>query len=221
MIDRDMPGVLVPIPLSGERVFRNQAMDDILTLLYRNPHDTFGVRELRDVTGHGAQTVDTALTLLGELDIIETRPKGNQKLVSINRERIQKPYDPLMEIPQEEFRSPVKTFLDRAREEWGALSGVIVFGSVARGEADRASDIDVFVLVGEGLMEARRVVQDVEKQLSDRAFGGDRYEFQVMVESVESAEQYGEKLQTIFSEGIVVYESDQLDAVREVVLHGG
>lgn len=46
IIDQDVPGVLVSIPLPSDRVFRNQAMDDILALLYRNPHDAFGVREL-------------------------------------------------------------------------------------------------------------------------------------------------------------------------------
>lgn len=54
-------GVLVSIPLPADRVFRNRAMDGILALLYRNPHGEFGVRELRDVIGHGAQTVDTVV----------------------------------------------------------------------------------------------------------------------------------------------------------------
>lgn len=221
MIDQDVPGVLLPIPLSQDRVFRNQAMDDILALLYRNPHDEFGVRELREVTGHGAQTVDTALDLFTQLEVIETRREGNQKLISINRDRIQKPDDPLLVIPQEPFRTPVKAFLDALQEQQDDLVGVLVFGSVARGEADRASDIDLFILVKDELMAARRSIQDIRQDVSNRAFDGDRYEFQVMVESVQSAEQYGEKLQTIFSEGITLYQTDQLDAVRRGVLHGG
>ncbi len=62
MTDQTISGITLTIPLGEERVFRNQAMDDITELLYRNPHEEFGVRQLREVTGHGAGTVDTALT---------------------------------------------------------------------------------------------------------------------------------------------------------------
>lgn len=208
------------MPFPTERVFRNQAMDDILAFLYRNPHDEFGVRELRDVTGHGGQTVDTALTLFTRLDVIETRREGNQRLVSINRDRVQKPDDPIVEIPQEPFRTPINAFLDALRERQDNLVGVLVFGSVARGEADRASDIDLFIVVEDNLMAARRTVQDIRQEISDRPFDGDRFEFQVMVESVESVDQYGEKLTTLFSEGITLYRTDRLDEIRRGVIHG-
>lgn len=221
MIDRNTPGVLIPIPLPEERVFRNQAMDDILAMLYRNPHDAFGVRELRDATGHGAQTVDTALDLFTQLDLIETRREGNRKLVRINRDRMQKPDDPILAIPQESFRSPVKAFLEEVQDEQDNLVGVLVFGSVARGEADRASDIDLLIVVSDDLMASRRAIQDVQKDVSNRTFDGDRFEFQVMVESMKSGEEYGEKLQTIFSEGITIYETADLDELRRGVLHGG
>lgn len=196
-------------------------MDDILELLYRNPHEEFGVRELRDVTGHGAQTVDTALDLFTRLGIIETRREGNRKLISIDRDRIQKPDDPILAIPQDSFRTPVKAFRDALQERQDNLAGVIVFGSVARGEADRTSDIDLFILVQNDLMAARRAVQDIRQEVSNREFDGERYEFQVMVESVTSAEQYGEKLQTIFSEGITLCETERLADIRGGVLHGG
>lgn len=221
MIDRYEPGLLVPIPLLDDRVFRNQAMDDILELLYRNPHDEFGVRELREVTGHGAQTVHTALDLFTQLDLVEARREGNRKLIHINRDRIQKPDDPILAIPQEPFRTPVKAFIDALLEVQDNLVGVVAFGSVARGGADRASDIDLFIVVENDLMAARREIQDIRQDVSSQPFDGDRFEFQVMVESVESADQYGKKLQTIFSEGITLYETDQLEAVRRGVLHGG
>ena len=220
MIDQNEAGVLLPIPLAADRVFRNQAMDDMLTFLYRNPHQEFGVRELRDITGHGAQTVDDAIDVFTRLALIETRRAGNRKLISINRERIQKPADPIMEIPQEEFRTPIKTFRDTVREEQDNLVGLLVFGSVARGAADRASDIDLLVIVDEYLPASRRAIQDVRQRLSDTRFDGNRYEFQVMAESIDSATQYGEKLETIFSDGITIHDSDQLQELRGGILHG-
>ena len=221
MVDQDGPGVLLPIPLGEDKIFRNQATGDISELLYRNPHEEFGVRQLREITGHGAQTVDTALTLLEQLDLIETRREGNKKLTSINRDRVQKPDDPILEIQQEEFRTPVKAFSDRVEEDQeGNLAGILLFGSVARGEADRASDIDIQVIVEEDLLQSRREIQDIRQEMEKSNFGGERYEFQVLVESVETAEQYGEKLQEIFSEAITIYSTDQLEELRQVILNG-
>jgi len=220
MIDQDESGVLLPIPLGEERVFRNQSMDDILELLYRNPHSEFGVRQLREITGHGAKTVDTAIKLFTQLNLIETRRDGNKKLISINRNRVQKPDDPLLEVPQEEFRDPVKAFLDEVDKAEAEIVGVILFGSVARGEADRASDIDIQVIVSGELTEARRELHDIRQEIEGRKFDGERYELQLLVESVESAESYGDKLQEIFSEGIKLRETDELDKVREAVFSG-
>ena len=221
MIDQNLAGVTLPIPLGEERVFRNQAMDDITELLYRNPHDEFGVRQLRDVTGHGAQTVDTAIKLLKQVNLIQTRRAGNQKLISINRNRIHKPDDPILEIPQEEFRTPVKTFLDRVEtDQEDNLVGILLFGSVARGEGDRASDIDIQVIVEEDLLESRRSIQDIRQDIEEQKFNGQRYELQVLVESVETAEDYGDKLQEIFSEAITLYGADELDELRKVILNG-
>ena len=221
MVDQNGPGVLLPIPLGEDKVFRNQATDDILELLCRNPHEEFGVRQLREITRHGAQTVDTALTLLEQLDLIETRREGNKKLTSINRDRVQKPDDPTLEIQQEEFRTPVKAFSDRVeKDQEGNLAGILLFGSVARGEADRASDIDIQVIVEDDLLQSRREIQDIRQEIEKSKFGGERYEFQVLVESVETAEQYGEKLQEIFSEAITIYSTDQLEELRQVILNG-
>lgn len=221
MTDQTCGGVLLPIPLAPDRIFRTQAMDDILELLYRNPHDQFAVRQLRDVTGHGAGTVDTALTLFEQNDLIRTRRAGNKKLISINRARVQKPDDPILEIPQEEFRDPITEFAEQVKDDQGSnLAGIIVFGSVARGEADRASDIDILVIVEDELLPARRQIQEIREHIEGNRFDGERYELEVLVESVETATQYGAKLTEIFSVGIKIHESDGLKQVTEDVLHG-
>ncbi|MDY6765497.1 MAG: nucleotidyltransferase domain-containing protein, partial [Halobacteria archaeon] len=150
------------------------------------------------------------------------RQEGRKKLISANRDRFHNPEDPLLSIPQEEFRTPIKEFLEKVKKnEGGNLVGVILFGSVARGEADRASDIDLQVIVENDLTESRQELHDIRQEMEDRRFDGERYEFQVLVESVESAESYGEKLQEIFSEGITLYATDRLDQVREVIFSEG
>lgn len=41
-----------------------------------------------------------------------------------------------------------------------------------------------------------------------------------MFESTDSVENYGEKLQEIVTEGIVLYSTNRLDELKEVVLDG-
>ena len=93
-------------------------------------------------------------------------------------------------------------------------------GSVARGNADRASDIDIQIIVADDLTAARRDLQDARQSIEEKKFDGERYELQVLVESIKGAKSYGEKLQEIFSEGIVLYSTDELDNVREAVFDG-
>jgi predicted nucleotidyltransferase len=220
MIDQNESGILLPIPLGDNRVFRNQSMEDILELLYRNPHSEFGVRQLREITENGAKTVDTAIKLFTQLGLIDTRRYGNKKLISINRNWVQKQDDPILEIPQEEFQDPAKAFLDRADQAEAEIVGVILFGSVARGEADRASDIDLQAIVSGELTEARRELHDIRQEVEGQEFDGERYEFQLLVESTKSAESYDVRLREIFSEGIKLRETDELDLVMEAVFNG-
>jgi len=95
--------------------------------------------------------------------------------------------------------------------------GIVVFGSVARGEADRQSDIDLFVVVDGDRTSARRAITDVVAELSERRFDGDRFDFEPYVESEESAKRAGEKLRDIFAEGITVYGDGRLQSIRKAV----
>lgn len=214
-------GVFLSLPLPNQQVFRYQAADDILELLYRNPHREFTVTQLRETTSHGGKSVDNAVNILKSLDLVQQRKEGRQSLIRINQAQINKPDDPLLMIPQEEFRTPVREFLEEAKKQQGEnLVAVILFGSVARGEADRASDIDIQVIVRDDLLESRRNLQSIRQDIEAKKFDGNRYEVQLLVESVESAESYGEKLQKIFSEGIKLYTTETFEDVKEVVFSG-
>jgi predicted nucleotidyltransferase len=235
----NIPTVEIDLPLPEEQVFRYQAMEDIIELLVRNPHREFTVTELRDLTGNGQKTTSRGIDLLDALGVVTVRRDGRQRLVGIDHTHVRIPEDPLFRIPQEEFRAPIREFVDRAREEIDHLAGVVVFGSVARGTADRRSDVDLWVLVedDDGVVDARRTVQAIVTDLEDRRFGGgvsremgvtdatvgdrgQRYEFEVMVESTESAHDRGEKLETILSDGVAILTSPALDRVRDAILGG-
>jgi Nucleotidyltransferase domain. len=213
-------GVFLSLPLPDQQVFRYQAADDILELLYSNPHRKFTVTQLRQTTGHGGKSVDNAIKILRSLDLAEKESAGRESLIRINQDVVRKPEDPLLEIPQEQFRKPVKAFLDGVDTVDFPIKGVILFGSVARGEADRTSDIDLQVIVDENRPEIRRKLHDIKGEVEAETFDGDRYEFELLVESTTSMENYGSKLQTIFSEGIKLRESDRLREIEEVVFNG-
>ena len=107
---------------------------------------------------------------------------------------------------------------------WSAL---VVFGSVARGEADRRSDVDVWILVDndDDLLQARRTATDIAVDLGEQRFGdeGNRYEFEVLVESVESAVSHGEAgdgIDEVLAEGVVIEDSEAVGRVKDVVLGG-
>lgn len=213
-------GVYIQFPLPDQRLFRNQATEDILLLLLRNPHTEFTVTEIRNITEHGGDTIQTALEVLEAANLIQTQKDGRRKLISANRDQFHNPDDPLLSIPQEEFRDPVKAFLDKIEKVEAEIVGVILFGSVARGEADRASDIDLQIIVDSDLTKARRELHDIRQEVEDQKFDGERFELQLLVESIGSAESYGEDLREIFSEGIKLKQTDQLEEVQEAVFSG-
>ena len=211
--------IRISFPLPDERLFRNQATEDILLLLLRNPGQEFMVTQLRTVTGHGGDTVTTALKVLEAADLIHTKRDGNKRLISANRDRLQNPADPITQIPQRAFRQPVQAFLEALAESPVDPIGVILFGSGAHGDADRASDIYLMVIVDTDVTTARRELTEVREAVEQQQFDSDRYEFQLMVEAAASIENYGRKLHEIFSEGIVLQDSEQLQELKQVVFN--
>lgn len=212
-------------PAVDESVFRVGAADDVLDLLVDAHETEFTIPELVDATGASRSTVWRAVDLLDALGAVRVRETPQRNYVSIDPERLEKP-DPLLTIPQPEFRAPVRAFVDRVREavddshDVDELLGVVVFGSVARGEADRRSDVDLFIIVDGDRTAARRAVTDVVASLSEERFDGDRFAFEPYVETPGSARRAGGKLREIFGEGITVAGGDELQAVRKEVMAG-
>ncbi|WP_123620331.1 nucleotidyltransferase domain-containing protein [Halorubrum sp. CSM-61] len=191
-------------------------MQDVLDVLIDQPYATYSMSELANLTGANQGTISKAVRLLSDLDVIETARDGRTQQVRINRERLTKP-DPILSIPQDEFHQPVRAFLQRLQDELDEVVGVVLFGSVARGEADRTSDIDVLVIVDEDRTAGRRSVQSVVSDLEDQRFEGNRYTYQPLVESTDSVRRIGDQLRPQFDDGITLVGSDQLSELRTEV----
>lgn len=210
-------------PDMGTDIFRIGAADDILRLL-ADAHDAeFTIPELVDATEVTRSTVWRAVDLLDSIGAVRVRETPQRNYIAINPDRLEKG-DPILAIPQSEFHAPIRAFVDRVQatvrdsDDLHDLCGIVIFGSVARGEADRQSDIDCFVVVTGDRTTARRQITDIVGELQSKRFDGDRFEFEPYVESVESASRAGSKLREIFAEGMTVYGSDRLNALRKGVV---
>lgn len=210
-------------PGSDGNCFRSQTADEILGLLVDAHETEFRIPELVAETGSARSTVWRAIDLLDELGAIRIRETPQRSYVSIDPERLQKD-DPVLAIEQPEFHEPIRAFVDRVQaaiedaEEIDELVGIVVFGSVACGTADRKSDIDLFVVVEGDRTSARRTVTGVVETLAEQRFGGDRFAFEPYVESTASARRASGKLREIFSGGITIYGTDQLHSIRKAVI---
>lgn len=210
-------------PESGTGVFRVAAADDVLRLL-ADAHETeFTIPELVDATGVTRSTVWRAVDLLERIGAVRVRETPQRNYVAIDADRLQKD-DPVLAIEQSEFHAPIRAFVERVQatiadaEDVDELLGVVVFGSVARGEADRRSDIDLFVVVDGNRTTARRRITDVVADLQTERFDGDRFAFEPYVESAESARRAGAKLRDVFTDGVTVYATDRLQSLRKAVV---
>lgn len=209
----------ISFPLPEEKIFRSGSVPKILELLINNPHQEFSISQLEEITNKGTSGIHRGIDILEALDLIKKRKAGKKILISINRERVDKPNDPIFAIPQDNFRDPIRKIKQEIINNIDYVAGVLVFGSVARGEADRASDIDLLVLVEDNLTSARRKTSELVSELQTREINGERYEFEVLVESDESAKKRGDNIRNIFSEGIVIHNSKTLEKLKEDIFN--
>ena len=215
--DAVQPTVGLPVPAPNPDLFRHSATNDLLRLLLDNPYEQFTIRELGRLTDNAAQSVKRAVDALEANGLVAVDTQGNRRLVGINRTRVTKPDDPVLRIPQSEFHPPVRAALDRIRDDLSAVEGVLVFGSVARGRADRQSDIDLWVLAAERADQHH--ANELAKELENERFGGDRYEFQILVETPESARGHVGRLEDVFTDAITLVDSDTLRNIKIEVLN--
>lgn len=211
----------LPVPVPSTDIFSHACTGEVLGLLVDNPYTGFGIRDLSRATDHPHRSISSAVDDLETIGFVDIEYTGRKKLVRINRSRLNKPDDPVIRIPQDEFHSPVRELLTGLTDKIADIHGVVLFGSVARGNADRRSDIDCFVLVEGMQARAQQTADELTSDLNEESFHGDRYKFHVLVESVKSAHEYGDRLREIFATGITLYDSDTLSQLKSEVLTDG
>lgn len=213
--------ISLSIPPSDPDLFKHKATSDILLFLTNHRYTDFSLRELATQVGHSHQSVRRAVEVLSSNDLISESPQGNQRLVAINRQRLAIPDDPILRIPQREYHQPVKAAVTKLRENISDVVGIILYGSVARGDADRRSDIDLWVLTRSGRAESQREGNTIARSLEDMEFDGDRYAYDIDVEAVQAIGAYTDDIRNIIVSGIPVYETSDFETVRNLLLEEG
>ena len=183
MTKQDVRVCIDPDPNVDTGIFRIEAADDILRLLVDAHETEFTIPELVDATDVARSTVWRAIDLLDGIGAVHIRETPQRNYVSINVDNLEKD-DPILAIKLSQFHEPIRAFISHIQEvligttDVNSLVGIVVFGSVARGEADRQSDIDLFVVVDGDRTTARRTVEPVVADLEDQRFDGDRFVFE-------------------------------------------
>ena len=108
-----------------------------------------------------------AVDALAANGLVETVNGGNARRVHINRGRLTATDDPVLAIPQTRFQTPVRVAQQYLEDELADVRGIILSGSIAQGDADRQSDIDLWVLVEGDHMEQRHAANKLAKHLGE------------------------------------------------------
>lgn len=224
MTDTTEQGISVRLDVYGRQdgVFRYEAADEVLRLLVEAHDSEFTIRELAEATDSARSTIWRAVELLDDAGVVRVRETPQRNYVSIDPDRLRKD-DPVLAIEQSQFHDPIRAFVDELErrtiesDDVEELLGVVVFGSVARGEADRRSDVDLFVLVAGDRTSARSLASAVADDVERRRFDGDRFAVEPQVETRESARRAGSKLRELLAEGVTVYGGDRITALRRSV----
>lgn len=211
--------VRLSIPVADPSLFRLSCTDAILEFLAKNRFEAVSQRELADHVDASESSVQRAVDVLLANGLIEAEYRGNRKLVRIDGERLSVPDDPYQRIPQVEFQAPVKAAVDRLREEMTDVVGIVLYGSVAAGEADRRSDVDLWIAVRGDRAEKQRRANEVVEALESQRFDGDRYAFHVVVESLASIPSFTDDVGEILQSGIAVYDTEEFWELRRMLLH--
>lgn len=216
----DGPKILLDIPSRDTSLFRSQAVHELLTFLSRYNADEFSITELTDAVEYSQPSVSKAIDVLAANDLVVERREGTTRIVHVNRDRLYHPDEPYLQIPQAEFHDPVRTAVDELLDQLDDVVGIVLYGSVARGEADRRSDIDLWVLVEEDRMANQRTANHVRQDLEDREFDAGRYAYEIDVEALPAVPNYTDELRDVLGDGLVVYDTERFDTIRNMIFHG-
>ncbi|MES9884030.1 MAG: nucleotidyltransferase domain-containing protein [Sedimenticola sp.] len=134
----------------------------VLGLLLLHPDEAYHVREIARLTGTVAGTLHKELSRLSEAGVLLNQRRGNQLLYRANRDC------PVFEELAGILRKTSGLVDVLAEGLWplaDRITVALVFGSMASGKANAASDVDLLVLGDVGFAEVVKCLHPLQQQL--------------------------------------------------------
>lgn len=139
-------------------MFQEYAGIKVLCLFLENPFKEFYLREIARNLNISTQTAKRFIDLFLMKGIISRQEKGNLHILKLNSESI---FVKQMKLCLNIFKINETKIVKKLVDELNA-SAVILFGSIARGEDDKNSDLDLLVISKE---KRRPNLENLEKKL--------------------------------------------------------
>lgn len=167
-----------------EKLFTSRTRVKILNLFMMNPGQDFFLREISRLTHENINAIRRELKNLEDLGLLKSKKQGNMKYFSINTEY--PIYPELRSIIMK--NEGVSKSLRELLAEIGDIELAFIYGSFASGEADKGSDLDLF-LVGsvdedQLLREISKLEGDINREINYVIFS--RQEFKERVEKEDT-----------------------------------
>ncbi len=143
------------------------------------------------------------LVNLENSNLILSERDGGKRLISINPACLEDDLDPFSEIPQSEYRPLIAKLVDELAKSSHAKK-VILFGAIARGEADRMSDIDLCI-ISENSEKMQTLASMISYQCSAGEFFEHRWQVNIFVISSSELEEGRGFITDLRVEGITLY----------------
>ena len=139
----------------------------VLRVLFRNNFELTG-RQIAELAGLNAMTCQNVLHRLRDFKLVYMRPVGSAHLYRLSRDSIlvKNLLSPAFEAEKSLLDELVAPLIDKLG---ASLRSLIVFGSVARGEEDFTSDLDIAVIVDNRFSKDR--IQDIVDEETDKLSG--------------------------------------------------
>ena len=138
----------------------------ILRTLCRHRRKEFTIRELADFLNVSHTGVRKALSDLYKMNAVRIRVIGKSHAVTVNTESYAAGLvDKMFKIEGETLRELVKLVAKKLGDP--SITSALIFGSVARGEEEPLSDIDLFILT-EDKEKAKGAVSELQREVSKR-----------------------------------------------------
>lgn len=160
--------------------YEKEALEELLD----NPDYGFTVKELSDSVSGSYNSVKNFLEKLNEFGIVRFTSKGNYRIVEYDAENdYHEVLKSIFTVEKSErmrvAEDYAEKFYEMNREE---VVSVAVFGSVAKGTADKGSDIDI-IIITENKVDTKRIKNEATKLR-------DRKSFSKVVPVTESLEEF-------------------------------